>query len=443
MRARLRTVLLLAALAFGSLALPARGQGGGTIYLPLLGRATGPAFMVADLTPPGSEEDRFGGVMGARGDTLFFQRGCGELWKAERGAAPLLLRGFPADDVSFCPYLGSAVALGDAAYFVAYGANNAVGLWRSDGTVSGTRQVFTFSPASLTTTRLFVSGLTVVGDSLYLTLGEQDEQGGSTRLLEAALWRSDGTPAGTTRVAALPTGYVGQQAVLGGELFFTLDVGAQELWASDGTAAGTRRVAVTDGIYSLTASAGRLWFASSSAKGYTLWTSDGTPGGTRLLTTFDFTFGPSQFVELGGVTYFSLYHPLTPYYAELWRSDGTAEGTAQIAGVEVNSLTAHNGSLYFVSAQRLYRSDGTSGGTRPVEGSPVAFGPFVGAGGRVYFVGAWGQLWASDGTAAGTRLVQQIGGSSPDSLTRAGDTLYFMADDGVHGRELWALPLGG
>ena len=31
------------------------------------------------------------------------------------------------------------------------------------------------------------------------------------------------------------------------------------------------------------------------------------------------------------------------------------------------------------------------------------------------------------------------GSSSPASLTAAGDLLFFSADDGAHGRELWAL----
>jgi ELWxxDGT repeat protein len=51
------------------------------------------------------------------------------------------------------------------------------------------------------------------------------------------------------------------------------------------------------------------------------------------------------------------------------------------------------------------------------------------------------ELWKSDGTQAGTRLVKNIrtGGASsnPESLTALGNTLYFMASDGVAGTELW------
>jgi len=55
------------------------------------------------------------------------------------------------------------------------------------------------------------------------------------------------------------------------------------------------------------------------------------------------------------------------------------------------------------------------------------------------------ELWRSNGTTAGTVLVEDIGPypteSRPEFLTVVGGTLFFTAADGVHGRELWALHL--
>ena len=52
-----------------------------------------------------------------------------------------------------------------------------------------------------------------------------------------------------------------------------------------------------------------------------------------------------------------------------------------------------------------------------------------------------GELWKSDGTAAGTVLVKDIrpglSTSYPGNLTAVGNTLFFTADDGVNGTELW------
>ena len=51
------------------------------------------------------------------------------------------------------------------------------------------------------------------------------------------------------------------------------------------------------------------------------------------------------------------------------------------------------------------------------------------------------ELWKSDGTATGTVMVKDINSGSSSSslyeLTAVGSTLYFRANDGTNGRELW------
>ena len=51
------------------------------------------------------------------------------------------------------------------------------------------------------------------------------------------------------------------------------------------------------------------------------------------------------------------------------------------------------------------------------------------------------ELWKSDGTVAGTAMVADInpnsGSSLPYLLTAIGGTLFFRADDGTRGAELW------
>jgi len=71
--------------------------------------------------------------------------------------------------------------------------------------------------------------------------------------------------------------------------------------------------------------------------------------------------------------------------------------------------------------------------------------PLTAAGRFVYFGADDGrhgyELWRSNGTAKGTRLVKDIRqgplSSQVFSLTNVGGTLYFTADDGIHGAELW------
>ena len=67
-------------------------------------------------------------------------------------------------------------------------------------------------------------------------------------------------------------------------------------------------------------------------------------------------------------------------------------------------------------------------------------------GGRVFFnavndIGVGYELWVSDGSAAGTYLVNDINPGSDDSwpgnFTDVDGRLFFTADDGVNDRELW------
>ena len=52
-----------------------------------------------------------------------------------------------------------------------------------------------------------------------------------------------------------------------------------------------------------------------------------------------------------------------------------------------------------------------------------------------------GELWETDGTINGTKLVKDIklgsGSSNPKCLYPVGNILYFIADDGINGNELW------
>ncbi|MBN2006796.1 MAG: DUF11 domain-containing protein [Anaerolineae bacterium] len=79
----------------------------------------------------------------------------------------------------------------------------------------------------------------------------------------------------------------------------------------------------------------------------------------------------------------------------------------------------------------------TTGGADPQE--------FVDVNGIVFFIADDGytgvELWRSDGTPGGTRQVKDIwpgaSSSNPEQLTNVNGTLFFIADDGVNGEELW------
>ncbi|MGH9286346.1 MAG: ELWxxDGT repeat protein, partial [Acidimicrobiales bacterium] len=100
------------------------------------------------------------------------------------------------------------------------------------------------------------------------------------------------------------------------------------------------------------------------------------------------------------------------------------------------------GSPESIAAARLVLD--TPGAAAPVP-APTSVFNITSSGGKVYFTGhVQGkgiELWVTDGTIEGTRLVKDIipgaTGSNPQNLVDVGGTLYFTANQGINKSELW------
>jgi ELWxxDGT repeat protein len=288
-------------------------------------------------------------------------------------------------------------------------------LWRMDG--NGAVQI-TLTPEEGTP-----SNLGAVADRLYLETYVPD--------LGTLLWASDGADSRTLLIPGGSTWWSMPGARIGRWDYFTGHTnsgsGESQLWRTDGTAAGTTLVKGSFGSYDfhvpsrLTAHLGNLYFFAGTADaGWGLWKSDGTGAGTRLLRTFSDDAGAAgNPVSFGPWLFFAVDDGA--HGGELWRTDGTPDGTVLVRDINPGEADARISDLTL-------------------------------AGGRLFFAahdGVHGQeLWQTDGipsNTAGTRMVQDIAplaeSSYPAELTLAGDRLFFIADDGLAGRELWALPL--
>jgi ELWxxDGT repeat protein len=133
--------------------------------------------------------------------------------------------------------------------------------------------------------------------------------------------------------------------------------------------------------------------------------------------------------------------------------------SAPIDGPTPGPFVEIGGVAYFTAETpafgwELWRTDGTAAGTRMVKDirpgpdiAPAIHAPVMltAVGETLFFTADDGvsgyELWKSDGTDVGTMRVADIRpgaeGSIPISLTNADGELFFAADDGVHGRELW------
>ena len=140
--------------------------------------------------------------------------------------------------------------------------------------------------------------------------------------------------------------------------------------------------------------------------------------------------------------------------ADLYPGPASSEPMELVHGDRVLFFTAEDGT----HGRELWLSSGTEGpGTFLVEDiQPGAAGAdprdLTMVGGRLFFSADDGvhgrELWVSDGSAAGTHLVKDIrpgAASAIDIFVRPGErrflefggVLYFGANDGMHGSELW------
>lgn len=277
------------------------------------------------------------------------------------------------------------------------------------------------------------------------------------------LWKSDGTPGGTTLVKDINQGSgsssPGNLTNVNGTLFFTAWDGTTSgttLWKSDGTTGGTMMVADV-GASDLTNVNGTLFFESGITGGFAIWKSDGTAAGTSSVKDFYFgANGPevSGLASFDGALFFGATDG-TPYGTALWKSDGSAAGTTIVQDFSSttgeaapNDLTVSNGMLFFAATDgtangtALWKSDGTPAGTQMVEdfgANTNGPGSLTDVNGTLFFVDG-GNLWKSDGTTAGTVTVGSTSAftaPSPYELTDVNGTLFFLSSGQGWGTELW------
>jgi ELWxxDGT repeat protein len=415
--------------------------------------------------------------------------------------------------------------------------------WVSDGTPEGTFLL-----------KDIVAGSGSSGPRYFTALGDR-----VLFIADSKLWQTDGTPGGTglllpELLQSAPNSSIPAQDaardLLADDLLFEVRTGATTaaVAITDGNTTGTRLLPVTSStgvtdISSIAAGADyalvplklsgysmhELWRADSSTTGtfmlapmysyeddllqpffhndhfllpwgpgnttnVELWRSEGTAETTQLLADINeyYSASPSSFCAYDGRVFFSADGGGT-IGRELYATDGTAPGTTLIADLwTANGYYANYGSnpaeltvvgdILFFSAEdqdvgrELFRTDGTTAGTRLVEDTnPVPLTPtptppptyfptykaqLLGAGGLptdssnprlltsfdgalLYFANsspAWRGLWRSDGTPEGTYYLttsSPTGSSEHEAIAVSGSTVYFAADDGVHGWELW------
>lgn len=390
--------------------------------------------------PTDSPSDNAINSFTSSGDNLFFIGPQSTLWVSdgtELGTIPL--KTLPSN-VPLIPGNGNI-------YFVL----NNTELWRSSGTGASTTLITTVTESIYPRRHFFYH------NKLYIAA-------------ESGLWVSDGSDAGTQKIAegsypsiAYPTRFAGW----GSHVYFMWSPSEDnyELWQSDGTAAGTQQVAdINPGAQSsypgeLFVYQNQLYFFASRLRDRELWRSDGTAAGTVLaadVNTGGLGSEPHDFMRLNERQFVFLAN--SPERDNvLWISDGSAAGTKPILAEEevayvgsIREIFTHDETIYFAaggitnaSASQLWQSDGTPSGTKLVIDLRELNPPVTSAlrnlfwfNDKLYFVA--GRLWQSDGTAEGTQLAVPSQNLRVEGVGVNDHLLFFVANNATSGKvEVW------
>lgn len=309
-----------------------------------------------------------------------------------------------------------AKAVGEVVFFTAL--HGEPGLWRTDGTFAGTHRIY--------------DGLLDHGGG-YGALGAGNSKlfvgAVDTWDLEPETWlvASDGSSPGTSVVRRFPRFHTG---VACGDDRLCVITQDGSIWTTDGTLNGTEL----------------MFGASDTARGF--YARELGPAGERIFfNAYDEDHGRCITVD-------SIYQRLC---GELWETNGTTEGTRLFKdlmpgiwpGGPYDFFVSSRGTLFFRALHPAstpetlfcvhWASDGTPEGTMAL-GEQRRFScnssKFVEAGEHVFFGGAFGELFASQGTPQTTRAIwpeQPDYADTPRSIHVAAGRFVFDTARGLFG----------
>ncbi|MBZ0153798.1 MAG: hypothetical protein K8J09_19900 [Planctomycetes bacterium] len=338
--------------------------------------------MVLDINTATSSYPHSLTVVGSR---LFFVANDGshgeELWSYDGTTTTLVKDIVPGAGDSapaqLCEFAGTL-------YFTANDGSNGRELWRSDGTGAGTTLLKDIRPGGLGS-----GPRNLVSAPPYLLFVADDGTHG------AEPWRSNGTLAGTVLVKDIEPGLLGSAPgpvtwLLRSFFAATTTTHGRELWTSDGTTAGTVMVAdLAPGPDSsnpddiVVKAVTDVWFVAENAPANRqLWTTTVAATAPTLRTSLPAGSEPQQLTS----TLTAGQMVFTDSKGSLWVTDASAAGASPVATFRSGPSNLVRNANLFAASPVLFSAEDATHGT---------------------------ELWATDGTGAGTTMVANIAAETP------------------------------
>ncbi len=386
------------------------------------------------------------------------------------GQSPYILNDINASLMGSNVSFQKIANLNGSLIFMATNAATGSELWKSDGTQAGTVLIKDLNPGAGDS---YPDNFFAINNIMYFTATDG--------VAGLELWKTDGTAAGTIMLKDIYTGSMHSRPSnfvnVNGTLFFSANDAQNygtELYKSNGTAAGT--VLVKD-IWEGQSSSTPFWltnvngtlFFSAQRGDIELWKSDGTAAGTvrvkniNLTSCCDLSSIPAELTNVNGALYFIADNGT--HGRELWRSNGTEAGTQMMKDIYPGAIGSNATELTWVpeTASLYYAADDGVNGVELHSFNQLGYGieadinptgssfpkNLINIDGILHFSADDGthgiELWKSDFNLIfvepTTSLLADINfgmaNSNPTGFTKLNGQIYFSANDGVHGFEIW------
>ncbi|MEM9823706.1 MAG: T9SS type A sorting domain-containing protein, partial [Bacteroidota bacterium] len=431
------------------------------------GTPTG-TFLLKDIRPGIGNSIHFNFTAQLVGDALFFVADDGqhglEIWKTDGTTAGTTLWSdiYPGSNGSG---IESLQFFDNQLFFDSTNPEFGNELWTNDITVSDPQLVQDLNSSTASSsfptrfneidgTLYFQARTDCLGFEVFKTNGTAN----STVLLKDAFPGSD--PSNASDVISLQ-----------GQLYFTANRSDFErrIWKSDGSESGTNFIGELDGVPTEFGGQGMPAILNNK-----IILRDFVSGIGQCIIDIDATTGAAQVVKVinpnfGGNASGTVFTPLndsillfvdrdTVNGHELWRTNGTEEGTYMVKNilpepsnfVHISRITTVDGIAYFKAGdsntgERLWRTDGTEQGTYSISDSSLgAPREIIELNGEIYcFAWATGiyNLLKTDGSSSNTQLAP-YNGSNPNfigirNVNLYKDRLYFIGTTNATGEEIW------